>query len=87
LNREQLEKIIKHGKPIDGHTWHYDFLVLACSKYAKVAQQQREYSIEINAGSYFTVIGQDSSMRFGNYNKKDEQYFLAPPAPRNNKKF
>lgn len=79
LDKLAVKKIILHAEPIDGTTWDLAFSVLKCSKLVYVKQYGLPYTIEINAGAYFTVDNADTTVRFGDFNKADLKYFLEGP--------
>lgn len=79
LDKVAIKKIILHAETIDGTTWDLAFSVLKCSKLVYVKQHGLPYTIEINAGAYFTVDNADTTVRFGDFNKADLKYFLEGP--------
>lgn len=79
LNKFQIAAIIRNCEPIEGTTWDLSFAVFSCSKSVTVLQENKQYNIELNAGSYFTVSDGDSSAIFGDYKKEDRKYFWAAP--------
>lgn len=82
VSNSAIEKIIKNAEPIDGTTWDFSFLVLACTQSVTIVQKGQPFNIELNAGSFFTVNNGDSTVLYGDYKKSDRKYFLEAPDDR-----
>lgn len=82
VSNSAIEKIIKNAEPIDGTTWDFSFLVLACTQSVTIVQKEQPFNIELNAGSFFTVNNGDSTVLYGDYKKSDRKYFLEAPDDR-----
>jgi len=79
LAKSDIETIIRNSEPLDGTTWDLSFLVLTCTKAVRVVQGEQQFSVELNAGSFFWVNNGDTSVLFGDYKESDRKYFIEGP--------
>ena len=75
----QIKKVIQESEPVDVNTWHYQFDFLPCAMKLSVEQNSHIFQIEVNAGSWFTVTVNDSSMYYGSYKIENKGLFLSEP--------
>jgi len=79
LNAQQISTIIKDAEVIDANTWkkHFDFL--PCIMSAEIRQGTNIYTIQVNAGSWFTISVNDSNLYYGSYKIENQGLFLSTP--------
>jgi len=79
LNAQQISIIIKNAEPIDAEIWkkHFDFL--PCLMSADIEQGSNNFTLRVNAGSWFTIDVNDSTLYFGNYKTENRDLFLSAP--------
>jgi hypothetical protein len=69
--------IIKGCVPVDPMDWHHEFDVLPCIVTGTLVQGGRNYTYELNAGSWLYVSCGDSTMILGSYAKEAKRYCLS----------
>lgn len=79
LTPQQITTIIKNSEEIDGTVWDLSFDFLSCSVDGTIIQNNAEYPFTVNAGSFALVNSGNTTVIYGNYNKKDIKYFLSSP--------
>lgn len=79
LTPQQITTIIKNSEKIDGTVWDLSFDFLSCSVHGTIIQNNVEYPFTVNAGSFALVNSGDTTIIYGDYNKKDVKYFLSSP--------
>jgi hypothetical protein len=79
LTSNQVSTIIKNSEPIDGTVWDLAFDFLSCAVYGTIIQDNVEYPFSVNAGSYALINSGDTTIIYGDYQKKDNKYFLSSP--------
>ncbi len=75
----QFTKIIHESEVVNPHIWHYQFDFLPCAMKATIEQNNQVFHIELNAGSWFTVSVNDSSIYYGSYKTVNKGLFLSAP--------
>jgi threonine/homoserine/homoserine lactone efflux protein len=75
----QFTKVIHESEVVNPHIWHYQFDFLPCAMKATIEQNNQVFHIELNAGAWFTVSVNDSSIYYGSYKVENEGLFLSTP--------
>ena len=75
----QFTKVIHESEVVNPQIWHYQFDFLPCAMKATIEQNNQVFYIELNAGSWFTVSVNDSSIYYGSYKTVNEGLFLSAP--------
>ncbi|NQY31299.1 MAG: hypothetical protein HRT69_17765 [Flavobacteriaceae bacterium] len=78
LSKKDIREIIKSSKSINGPEWHHLFDHLPCNYYAILNQNETDFNLSINGGSWFTISSQDTTVRYGSFNDENNKYFLSP---------
>ncbi len=76
IEKENLYTIFKNSQPIDGTTWDLAFAFSTCIVEGQLKQKDQLFEYSLNAGSWFIITCRDTSLLFGDYNKKDRKFFL-----------
>ncbi|NLR62509.1 hypothetical protein HGH93_30740 [Chitinophaga polysaccharea] len=76
LSNESIVAILRHGKPISMHDFHYLYYVLPCEVKGLVEIDRNQYRYRINAGSFFTISNKDSTFYFECNSPKLKNKFL-----------
>lgn len=76
IKKENLNVIFKNSEPIDGTTWDLAFAFTTCVVNGQLKQNDEVFDYSVNGGSWFRVICRDTSMLFGDFNKRDGKFFL-----------
>ncbi|RLD64307.1 MAG: hypothetical protein DRI84_08790 [Bacteroidetes bacterium] len=79
LSTQQITKIIRESEKIQPQIWHYQFDFLPCTMSAKIEQGNKVYELEVNAGAWFIISVNDSSLYYGSYKIENEGLFLSKP--------
>ena len=79
LNAQQMNTIINDAEVIDAETWKKRFDFLPCIMSAKIEQGTNIYTIQVNAGSWFTISVNDSNLYYGSYKTENQGLFLSTP--------
>ena len=79
LNTQQIISIIENAEQIDSPIWHYQFDVLSCEINAQIKQGGYSFDFQINAGSWFSITTNDSTVYYGSYTAEYENLFLSKP--------
>ncbi len=76
LSNESITMILKHGKPINMHDFHYLYYVFPCDIKGIVQIDSCIYRYRINAGSFFTISSIDSTYYFECNAPEYRKFFL-----------
>ncbi len=76
IKKEDLPVVFKNSEPIDSTTWDLAFAFTTCVVNGQLKQKDQLFDYSLNAGSWFRVTCRDTSLLFGDFNKKDRKYFL-----------
>lgn len=79
LSTDEFKKIVYDCESIPVGVWHYQFDVLPCAMEALIKQNNILYQLEMNAGGWFSITIEDSTLYFGSYKKENEDFFLSQP--------
>ena len=79
LNVKDIEKIIKESETISGPDWHHLFDHLPCSITGQLKQTNRTYGFQLNAGSWLTVMNNDTTIYFGYFKQDGDKLFMSTP--------
>ncbi|MDW7692037.1 hypothetical protein R9C00_15155 [Flammeovirgaceae bacterium SG7u.111] len=77
LTEEEINSIIVSSQELSGSDWHYLFDHLPCEISGKIIQQQNEFKLSINGGSWFTLASKDTTVYFGCFDSSTDKYFLS----------
>lgn len=77
LSNKEVLKILSESEPIGAHEVHYLFSTLPCIYKGKVKYKGKDYTMEVNAGSYFTIFNEEETLCYGYFEK--ESYFIERP--------
>jgi hypothetical protein len=77
LDANEIKRIIKGIEPLDAHVWHHAYDVYPCIVDGQLKQGNIKYNFSINAGSYLTISNKDTTLLFGDEEKKFEKVFLS----------
>ncbi len=76
LTKDEMKMVLKDSRVINGSEWHYLFSVYKCQYTGQIKQADKAYDFSVNAGSWFSVSDNDSTARYGNFNKKHDVLFI-----------
>ena len=76
IKKEHLPVIFKNSEPVDGTTWDLAFAFTTCVVDGQVKQKGQLFEYSLNAGSWFRITCRDTSLLFGDFNKRDRKFFL-----------
>ncbi len=76
LNEQQIRKIISQSINIDTAKWNSEFELLPCMMDIDITQENKSFNIQLNAGGWFSVNTNDSTIYFGNFNDENNGLFL-----------
>jgi len=78
LTDEQCSKVLAGSSPISGPEWHHLFEVLPCQVEGELSQGGSLFGFGINAGSWISVSCGDTSLLFGDMDKRFKELFVIP---------
>ena len=78
LTTNEIAEIIVQAKPITGYDWHYYFSHLPCQYTGQLTQGNQTLQFSLNSGAWFTLLSQDTLLRYGSYKEEYKAYFLSP---------
>ena len=76
LTPEEIRRVFKNAKPINGPEWHHLFGHYSCSVEGKLLQNESIYGYSINSGGWFNIHASDTTLIYGNFNKALDSLFL-----------
>ncbi len=76
LNEQQIRKIISQSIYIDTAKWNSEFDLLPCMMNIDIQQENKRFNIQLNAGGWFSVNTNDSTIYYGNFNEEDDGLVL-----------
>src|SRR5690554_410742 len=76
LDEKVISKFIRASNEINGSEWHVLFDHLPCGYEAIIYQNEHEFNLYINGGSWFTISSSNKTKRYG-YFGSEKSFFLS----------
>ncbi len=79
IDKDIVQKIIRHSSPISSSEWHYLYDVLLCGVGGEIKIGDMIFVYELNAGSHFELSVADTIFRYGYDGSTYAKYLLSAP--------
>lgn len=79
LSNDDIKRIIKDSRLINGPEWHYIFEHFPCNISGQLKQNDNSINFRINAGAWLTLELIDTTVYLGVFDKKYRHLFLYGP--------
>ena len=76
LNNQQITNVINNSRFVESHIWEDEFQIIPCILDIQLEQKGVLYHLQINAGGWYSVSINDSTIYYGNYTKENNGLFL-----------
>ena len=76
LNNQQITNVIKSSVYVESKIWKNEFDVMPCILDIRIEQEKTPYHIQMNAGGWFSVSIDGSTVYYGNYIIENKGLFL-----------
>lgn len=76
LNKQQIRSVINNSVFVESHIWEDEFNLMPCMLDIQIEQANVLYQIQVNAGGWFSVNINDSTIYYGNYFEENKGLFL-----------